>query len=80
MATTEHLVSQWKAADAAYNRDCNLRWALHKPDAKRKRLRVAANRAFDRMMCAVRTELRTKIAVQSGTKPRLRDCRFPRSR
>ncbi len=52
----------------AYNRDCNRRLELSKPDAKRKRLRAASARAFDRMMRALRSDLRKKIAVQSGSK------------
>jgi hypothetical protein len=45
-------VKKFTAATRAYNKDCNLRWDV-KPDAKRRRLRAAAQRASRQLVATI---------------------------
>ena len=43
---------RFSAASRAYNKDCNIRWDV-KPDAKRRRLRAASQRAFKALVATI---------------------------
>lgn len=43
-------VEKWKRAERRYNRDCNIRWQLKRPDAKRRALAKASSDSYREMM------------------------------
>lgn len=55
-------VTKWKRAERRYQRDCNVRWHLKRPDLKRRFLAKAASVAYQKLVRAIKKLARPNVA------------------